>query len=768
MKIIDRYLLKAIIPSFLISFGFILFLLFMSQIFYLAEIFIARRVPFIIALKILFYLLPSITALSLPLAFMAGVLTGLARLSSDGEIDAMKALGLSPDRIFRPVFMLGLFLWMLSMSFTFWITPAANYRWLQTMVHSVLSRTSLEIEPGLFVESIPGKVIFVEDRSEDGRWRRIFLYQPEEDNKAQIVLARSGALAVVPEKKEALLLLENGQVYGLNFASPEVLILNNFEKLEQTVDLQKLIENYSLEKRAREKSIGELWKDWQEFKNKISSDTFDRRLTLTELNKRFSLPATCLIFVFLGVGLGWRKWPGGRFGAQALSLVVLLIYYVLLIFGEEAAIKGSQPPWLAMWLPNGLIFLFGLYTYFSTFRGEKTFLKFKLKNFKLIAQKIFSARRKSVRINTVYQDRFAFLPKLVDRYIVVRFLKVSILIFAILFLILILMNFFQQLELLKETQKPIRLLFLYIWYKLPEFILYAGLITILVAPCLVFGYLYRHNEISALMTLGISYFRVIFPVVVIIAFLSWPAFVLQDKVISHSNARADEILNIISDRPVKSFTLVSHYWIRNTNDNQYYHYDLLDPLRKKLDRFLVLELDTQSFKLKKIIYATEAQIGRNELKLQSGWIREFKDDSSFYLPFTTTEMRLPQAEKYFIKEWKEPANMTLNELKLYIQDLEKTGYRATRFILEAELRKAFSLSFLVLGMISLASVGLVGRRGFILPLGLSLLGGFIYWESLAIFRSLGITEALPPFLAAWGPQIIFFLAACYFLFNSRT
>jgi LPS export ABC transporter permease LptF/LPS export ABC transporter permease LptG len=773
MKIIDRYLLKAIIPSFLVSFGFILFLLFMSQIFYLAEIFITRRVPFGIVLKILFYLLPSIIALSLPLAFMAGVLGGLARLSSDGEIEAMKVLGLSPWKIFKPVFVLGLVFWLISMSFTFWITPEANYRWLQTMVHSVLSRMNLEIEPGLFVESIPGKVIFIEKRQQDGAWQKVFLYQQEEDNKAQIVLARSGGLVVIPEKKEALLSLENGQLYGLNFATPEILTLNNFQKLEQTVDLQKLAENYSLEKKAREKSIEELWTDWQEVKKKKEAiELFNRRLTLVELNKRFSLPAACLIFVFLGVGLGWKRSSSSRFGTYVLTIALLLFYYSFLVYGEETALKGKLSPWLGMWLPDILIFLVGLGVYYSAFHKEKALIRLKVSNLWEIFVKAFCRKRNdsknSGKSNNILGPTNSLFPRLLDRYIISRFLQVSVLIFVGLLLILIFINFFQHLELLKETQKPIRLLFLFIWYKMPEFILFTALISILISPALSLSYLYRRNEIQAMITLGVSYFRIILPLILVALALMIPGFFLQDKVISRSNARAEEILNVISDRPVRSFTLISHYWIRSASDGRFYHYDLLEPSKKKLSRLLVLEINKDSSGIKRIIYATEALINPDELKLQSGWVREFKDNVFLFSPFNFSQINLPQAEKYFLKEWKEPANMSLNELKRYSLDLEKTGYKATRFRLEAEFRKAFTFSFLVLVILSLAFVGLFGAQNFIFPLVLSLIGGFLYWETLAIFRSLGIAESLSPWLAAWGPQILFLLAGGYLLLKSRT
>ncbi|MDY0231845.1 MAG: LptF/LptG family permease, partial [Candidatus Saccharicenans sp.] len=123
---------------------------------------------------------------------------------------------------------------------------------------------------------------------------------------------------------------------------------------------------------------------------------------------------------------------------------------------------------------------------------------------------------------------------------------------------------------------------------------------------------------------------------------------------------------------------------------------------------------------------------------------------------------------YLLREWKEPAHMNLSELKRYALDLEASGMPATRFRLESEFRKAFSASLLVFILMACGAAGFLGHKGFLWPLTASLITGFIYWQVLALFRSLGLSEALSPFLSAWSPQIIFLLLGTYFLLKGRT
>jgi LPS export ABC transporter permease LptF/LPS export ABC transporter permease LptG len=769
MKVLDRYLLKEIIPSFLISLAFIIFLLFMNEIFYLAEIFIARGVPFKIVLRILFYLLPSVLALALPLAFMAGVLGGLARLSSDRETEAMKVLGITAGKMLKPVFLAGFFLWLISLVFTFYLTPAANYRWLQTMVNSVLSRVNLEVEPGRFVESLPGKVVFVEKQREDGRFEKVFLFQQENPEKTQVILARSGEIVLETEKNEARLLLENGKNYDFSLPSPETIALSEFQKLEQRVDLSQMVGRFSLEKKGREKNIKELWRDWRRFQKEGREGDSGKRITLIEIHKRLSLPATCLIFVFLGVGLGWRRWPGGRLGGYGLSLVLIMAYYFLLVIGEQRALSGRQPAWLAMWLPDFLILLFGLYFYFSACRKKESWVSSSREKIKLFLAKTLGRRKKAEEISAESEEAGSFLhPSLLDRYIISRFVSASMAIFLALLFIMILVNFLQRMELVRENEKPVRLLLLFIWYKMPEFILFTFLVTVLSASVLTLSYFYRKNEIPAMITSGISYYRVVAPLLIVSLLLIPLFYFFQDRLVSRNNLRAEKIWDMISDRPARTFTYMNRYWIRGKDSGDFYHYDLLDPAQKVLSRLMILEADRIELGLKKITYAQVALIQRNELELKNGWIREFMDGVSRFSRFEFSRINLKEAEDYFLKEWKEPPTMTLTELRHYSEDLERTGSPARRFRLEAEFRKAFPLSVLILTLLSVASVGLAGQKGFIFPLALSLVAGFLYWEAMAIFRSLCMARVLSPFLASWEPQIIFLLGGIYLLLKGKT
>jgi lipopolysaccharide export system permease protein len=183
---------------------------------------------------------------------------------------------------------------------------------------------------------------------------------------------------------------------------------------------------------------------------------------------------------------------------------------------------------------------------------------------------------------------------------------------------------------------------------------------------------------------------------------------------------------------------------------------------------LLLEPGENQSELKRIVFARQAVIGRGQLILKDGWERVFSAGLSRLSRFSQKPFEMKEAENYFLKEWKEPARMNLSELKRYSLDLEQSGMPATRFRLESEFRRAFSASILVFILMACAGAGFLGHKGFLWPLAASLITGFIYWQSLAVFRSLGLAGGLSPFLSAWSPQIIFLLLGIYFLLKGRT
>jgi len=79
-----------------------------------------------------------------------------------------------------------------------------------------------------------------------------------------------------------------------------------------------------------------------------------------EIQKKFALAAACFIFVLLGAPIALRFPRGGVGLTIGVSLVVFGLYYVGLIAGESLARRGLVPPFVSMWIANGVFGLLAL------------------------------------------------------------------------------------------------------------------------------------------------------------------------------------------------------------------------------------------------------------------------------------------------------------------------------------------------------------------------------------------------------------------------
>ena len=106
-----------------------------------------------------------------------------------------------------------------------------------------------------------------------------------------------------------------------------------------------------------------------------------------ELHKKFSLPVACILFIMTGASLGVLFRKGGFTIATSLSFGFFLVYYVLMIGGEDLADRTILTPMVGIWFPNILLFIIATYLLLHTVR-EQPPLRFDLNIFKKMKSKL--------------------------------------------------------------------------------------------------------------------------------------------------------------------------------------------------------------------------------------------------------------------------------------------------------------------------------------------------------------------------------------------
>jgi len=777
-KFFDRYIYRELIPPFLLGLLITTFVFLMNEILLLSEVFIAKGVSLEATLKILFYLIPSIIAFTLPMAVLMGILAGLSRMSSDSEIMAFKTLGISYKRLLGPVFVFSFVGWLLTSYLTLYLAPHANHKWVQTFSESVLAKVQLEINPREFNETIPQAVLYIQEISQEKDWENIFAFFSDPPEEPRVILAKRGKLSFYPDRRRAILRLYDGTLHANPRSEADKYGVTSFRELEEEINVESFFASISDKKRVREKDIQELIIDQQNIKKELSElektengpyALWSKRRNYishwVEIHKKFALPFASLVFAFLGLPLGASTRKGGRTSGFTISLGIILIYYVLITAGEKFAMDGRISPWLGMWGPNICLALAGLYLFMKSLR-EAPLLSSLIRLFRRKTRGAFISRKKKTWRWPRLSVRF---PNILDRYIIRKYLVIFSLIFLALLWITIIVTFFERIDNIYEHEKSIVLLLNFILHSIPEFVHYILPITGLTATLLCLGFLTKSNEITAMKACGISLYRIVLPVILLGCVASFTSFYLQENVLPYANKKAEAIWNKINDVPPRSYGYLDKRWVLSRDKDRIYYYNYFDPVNSVFSQLSIYDVDLAAWSFKKRIYSEKATLRGFKLSLKDCWYRDFEGG----LPVRfeqKDEMRMivVEGKNYFLKKRKEPDQMSYGELREYIADIEERGFETQRFEVALNYKISFPLAALIMTLIGIPFAFSMGKRGTLVGIGLSVVIAMVYWGMIAVFRGLGNADYLNAYLAAWGPNLIFGLLGVYLIFALRT
>ncbi len=784
----DRYILKEVTPPFLLGLLLYSFVLLMNQILVLTEQIVTRGVGLGVTLRLLFCLLPAILAFTLPMAVLMGILAGLSRLSSDSEVVAFRTLGIGQGRLMRPLLIFALLGWLLTSALTLFLAPRSNILYVRTYVQGVLHRVQFRITPRVFNESIANTVIYVQDLSGGGEeWRNILLYLNEPPDEPRLILAQAGRLDVRWDQKKATLQLQGGADHSYPLDTPEKYKITFFQKLKEDLPVGNLLSTLNYEPTTREKDIAELFREEAPLRRLVRGlqaqraagrlDAVGRlnladkarrhRSYLIEIHKRFALPVACLVFVFLGLPLGVTTRKGGRTSGFTISIGIILVYYILITAGEQLARDGKILPWLGMWGPNIVFSVFSLWLFLRSKREEPFF--FRLVRLLKRPERPRPPVSRPAAVPSRRGPGWAGFPRLLDRYIMRKYLGLFGLIFGGLLAVVVVITFFERINTLYDHRKPFGMLLQFIWFTIPDYSNYILPVAALTAMLLTLGLLTKFNEITAMKACGISLYRVVVPVVLLALLTSLCSFYLQEKVLPISNKKANRVWDAINDLPPRSYNPLDRTWLVNRSKDRFFHYLYFDTAKGAFRQLTILDVDPRTWRLTRRLYAQRAVLDGQNLTLADGWLRQFNEDVP--VPFERFErmsLSLDENREFFLKEWKEPSQMNLGELGNYIREVKDLGFDTVRFRVDWHGKLALPLVALIMTLIGIPFAFSMGKRGTLVGIAVSLVIAILYWGAIGFFRGLGYAGSLSPFLAVWAPNIIFGLAGVFGLLTLRT
>jgi lipopolysaccharide export system permease protein len=363
-KTTTLYILKEILPIFFIGLMIFTIILLMDKILKLIELVVNRGGSLSNILMIFLFISPSFLIITIPVAVLLGTLLTFGRLSSDGEITAFKASGISLYQLFLPISIFALATFLLTSFLVFYGLPWGNIGFKDTLYRLAQSKADIEIKERIFNDAFSGLVVYVDRVPLQGNHMEgILIYDQREKGKSNTIIAREGFIINNRESHEIILRLRNGDIHRFE---PEA---HTFQRIKfDTYDLKlELAKTFAaIEKKLKDKemSIEDIRKKMEEIK-RIGGDTTSYEV---EIHKRYAIPFTCIVFALIGVPLGIQPHRSGRSYGFILSILILLAYYVSLTASEILAVRKIIPAFSAGWIPNFLFGGLGIYLLVKTAR----------------------------------------------------------------------------------------------------------------------------------------------------------------------------------------------------------------------------------------------------------------------------------------------------------------------------------------------------------------------------------------------------------------
>jgi LPS export ABC transporter permease LptF/LPS export ABC transporter permease LptG len=764
-RLIERYVLRTIFPYSLASLILLTAILFAQQTGRYFETVFHGVMPSSFVYGLALALLPAVFVFTIPMAVLSGTIIGLGRMGSDSELVAMRAAGVSTWRILWPALALGLIATAASADFNLKEAPRAQQQLKSVAIRSALYKLDSPVEPRTFTSEIPGYVIYVRDGDKlRGQWGRVFIQSHEADHSTLLVTARAGRIDSSAEKSE--LVLEDARQTRL--PSPES---HDQTFRVERLDLLRIVfptGRSSLLERMQKEDSGPESMGLTELRQFIGqSNGAEKREASIIFHKRLAFSLTPLVFSLFGAALALRMRRGSRGFGVLVSLLVLLIYYLVTLGGDQMARAGSLPPVVGAWLATALTLAIGIGllasgrprigVWFRRTPKDKPSLAARAEIPPVLARP--SARRWVVSF-----------PTLLDVSIV-RTMALSFF-FGFVSLVLI-FNVFTTFELwrfIAANRASLKLVVEYLFYLLPLVSVELLPGSVLVAALMTYALIARRREAVAWWASGQSVYRLMLPglgFAILIAATSW---FIQERVMPQANVRQDSLRARIRGNIAQLAAGSERRWLVSADGARIYSYEF-DERRQLLLKPAIYEFDDHQIKLTRVTLGEEGKwLNAGEFEITRAQWFDLLDDNSPVVAQSAEQLKIRGVDppSVFRPTVDRPSQLNADRLRAYIKTLKDRGADTAALAVALQQKYAAPFGVIVMALIGMPLAISFGRKSTVVALCSAVAVSLAFWLVSGGFQQLGEHALLPPGPAVWTPIVIFACGGLYFISRVRT
>ena len=336
----DRYVLNELLKPFIAGVVAFMIIMVSNTLYIFMELIVKSGIDGWTVAQMLFYSLPAIIVVTLPVAYMFATLLALGRLGRDNEIIAMRACGVSLSRILAPVIVISLLISGLG----FWlqenVVPWANQQTVEVLKR-MMSREPLQaLKEKYFLRTDQRNFYVNEIERDEGLLKEVYVIDQTQGDYPQVIAAEEA------RREDTRWVLRNGILRKLEssgFIDHEI----RFDRLEIEMEIKAdMVFNNQLD--VRSLASGEA-RQLIEQKKQQGQDT---RADEMDYHTKFALPLATCFTILLAAPIGILFSRMGNYFGVAISIALVFIWYMTYSIFTSLGKAGTVDPFLAAWVQN--------------------------------------------------------------------------------------------------------------------------------------------------------------------------------------------------------------------------------------------------------------------------------------------------------------------------------------------------------------------------------------------------------------------------------
>ena len=302
-------------------------------------------------------------------------------------------------------------------------------------------------------------------------------------------------------------------------------------------------------------------------------------------------------------------------------------------------------------------------------------------------------------------------------------------------------------------------------YRLPEVVALTLPMSCLLSTLLGMTRLSSNSELIALKSLGISFYRMLRPILAASFLVAAGALLFNETVVPFTTLAAENLMKYEIMKNQAS-ALQEKVFLRDESGGELKRVIYLDQLDSK--QGLMKGVMLHEFEKGRLVRTSLAKDGiwkNGEWWIEDGQVFEVSEKGVVRLlfRFERQKLALNLSPEQLRRSSRRPVDMSARELWQYIEQARMAGSNLSQLWVLFHLKLAVPWACVIMAVLG-ASFGASrqGRSGSSVGFGISVVIVFAYYVVMSLCRALGEAGNMPPFIAAWAPNFVFLTMGFFF------